>query len=269
MISIIKYKLPNSANLSLENAFTDRLNQTLKTLPHPGPTGGALVKSNTGFSENSAEYYNTANLAVGKIVEITINVDGGLSMVEKTKSSIVVDETQGKDNSRQTSFDEAANVDSTSITDRNSSGNKTSKMSGTEQQVIQSDGYAVTIPIHIRLLVNVVGSKTIDSLLVRHKEDISFSERWYSWRAGRIGFWKDLVMCQDLIRERKKLALDSESDIVGKIDTRVTDAIKNKVAKMSFQTLNGQAAAIKDKDTYSFGVASNLDVITAAEASRI
>ena len=272
---ILKYKLPNSANLSLENAFTDRLNQTLNTLPKQGPKGGMIPKSDTGFSENSAEYYNTANLAVGKIVEITISVDGGVMVVDKTKSSTTVDNSSGHDNGRQDNFkyDGSGNMiddgQTSSTSERDTKSTRNSTMVGKDQQVIKKEDFAITIPIHIRLLVNVVGSKTIDGLLVRHKEDISFSERWYSWRAGRIGFWKDLVMCQDLIKERKKLSLDGENDVVGKIDARVRSAIASKVAKMSFQTLGGQAAAIKDVDTYSFGVASNLYVITAAEASRI
>jgi hypothetical protein len=140
---------------------------------------------------------------------------------------------------------------------------------GTEQQIVKNDDVLVTIPIHVRLLVNVVGPKTIDSLLVRYKEDISFGERWYSWRAGRISFWKDLVMCQDLIRERKRQILENDGDVINNIDSRVRNAIVNKVAKMSFKTLDGRSGDIKDVDTMSFGVASNLYVITAAEASRI
>ena len=76
-------------------------------------------------------------------------------------------------------------------------------------------------------------------------------------------------MCQDLIRERKRQALDSDGDVVNKIDARVRNAIVQKVAKMSIKTYSGKATEIKDTDTMSFGVASNLYVITAAEASRI
>lgn len=241
---VLKFKLPNSANLSLESVINNKL--------------GAPTNMSSGFSEDSQEYYNTSNLAIGKIIEVTISIDGGVHIFNKTKTSTT------NDNGISNYFEGNEIVpDNATVTKRDS----TTK--GTEQQIVKNDDILVTIPIHVRLLVNVVGSKTIDSLLVRHKEDIGFGERWYSWRAGRISFWKDLVMCQDLIRERKRQALDSDGDVVSKIDARVRNAIVNKVAKMSFKTLGGKAAEIKDVDTMSFGVASNLYVITAAEASRI
>ena len=241
---ILKFKLPNSANLSLESAINNKL--------------GAPTNMSSGFSEDSQEYYNTSNLAIGKIIAVTICVDGGVSIFNKTKTSTT------KDNGISNYFEGNEIIpDNATVTKRDS----TTK--GTEQQIVKNDNVLVTIPIHVRLLVNVVGPKTIDSLLVRHKEDIGFGERWYSWRAGRISFWKDLVMCQDLIRERKRQVLDNDGDVVNKIDARVRNAIVNKVAKMSFKTLGGQASEIKDVDTMSFGVASNLYVITAAEASRI
>ena len=253
---VLKFKLPNSANLSLESELTDKLKGILNKVP--GHNGKDYPNAKTGLSENSQEYYNTANLAIGKIIEVTITLDGGVRTFNKTKTSTT------NDNGISNYF-EGNNIvpDNTTVTERES----TTK--GTEQQIVKNDDVLVTIPIHVRLLVNVVGPKTIDSLLVRHKEDIGFDERWYSWRSGRISFWKDLVLCQDLIRERKRQALDSDGEVVNSIDARVRNAILQKVAKMSIKTYDGKASEIKDTDTMSFGVASNLYVITAAEASRI
>ena len=208
-------------------------------------------------------------MAIGKIIEVTITLDGGIRTIVKEKTSRTVDNTNSSDYSRQDQYDENADHTGSSTTERTSNSTKEGTMVGTDQQIIKNDDILVTIPIHVRLLVNVVGPKTIDSLLVRHKEDISFDERWYSWRSGRISFWKDLVMCQDLIRERKRQAMDDDSEVVSKIDARVRNAIVQKVAKMSIKTYSGKATEIKDTDTMSFGVASNLYVITAAEASRI
>ena len=253
---VLKFKLPNSTNLSLESELTDKFKDVLSKVP--GHNGRDYPNAKSGLSENSQEYYNTANLAIGKIIEVTITLDGGVRTFNKTKTSTTND--NGVSN-----YFEGNNIvpDNTTVTERES----TTK--GTEQQIIKNDDVLVTIPIHVRLLVNVVGPKTIDSLLVRHKEDISFDERWYSWRSGRISFWKDLVLCQDLIRERKRQALDSDGEVVNSIDARVRNAILQKVAKMSIKTYGGKATEIKDTDTMSFGVASNLYVITAAEASRI
>ena len=33
--------------------------------------------------------------------------------------------------------------------------------------------------------------------------DMSFKERWYQWKADRIGFFMDLMLCRDLIRKHR------------------------------------------------------------------
>ena len=114
-----------------------------------------------------------------------------------------------------------------------------------------------------------VPTSTIEGLLVRFKEDISFSERWMSWRAGRIKFWRDLVLCQDLINESKRNAIKDDAGVTSAIDNRVRDAVEKKLATVAYKSLEEKTSEYSNLDSYSFGVASNLYVITAAEAAKI
>lgn len=224
---ILRFKLPNTTNLSLENSNTSVKEVHLKD----------------GKEYPDLQAYS--NLAIGKLIEIKVNMNAGYVHMTKERT-----------------MDEIEYENDGSI--------KPSKSSKTKEQEIAEDpGVVKSIPVIVRLLVNVVSTKAIESLLVRYKEDIGFTERWYSWRAGRISFWKDLVFCQDLIKEHKKNVITSDNNLVKNIDERVNNAIKTKLANISIKTLDKGINSVTPADTYSFGVASNLYVITASEATKI
>lgn len=124
---------------------------------------------------------------------------------------------------------------------------------------------SVNVPVIVKMLVNVVGNNAIESLLIRHKEDVSFSERWFSWRAGRISFWSDMVLCTDLINESIRNSISPDNSIVSDVDSRVNTAFLNKLSNIAVAANDGRDP--KGLDVYSFGVASNLYVITNTEAS--
>ena len=69
----------------------------------------------------------------------------------------------------------------------------------------------VTIPVTVRLATSVVPGGVLTALMSANKTEDTIVERFHSWRAGRIAFWKDLVMCQDMIDNRKKLLLDDKT----------------------------------------------------------
>lgn len=92
----------------------------------------------------------------------------------------------------------------------------------------ETDGkpYTVTVPINVRLLANVIPNTSVEHLMAAKSEDISFIERYYAWRSGRISLIKDLIMCQDLIDEHKKMLLKDDTGIAQEILRRVTNAKK-------------------------------------------
>lgn len=74
-----------------------------------------------------------------------------------------------------------------------------------------------TIMVNVRLISTIVPSTLINGVVDHNSRDLSFSERWDLWRSGQIGFWKDLVMCQDLIDEHKKVLNKDTNQVFGEI----------------------------------------------------
>lgn len=124
---------------------------------------------------------------------------------------------------------------------------------GVDTPVTEEKPYSVTIPINIRLLSSVLPNNSIVNLLTRNKEDDSILERYYKWRAGRISFIKDLILCQDLIDEYKRtLATDSDG-VISEIFRRVTSSKRYGLISQN----------------PSLNVASNIIVITSETAKEV
>lgn len=111
----------------------------------------------------------------------------------------------------------------------------------------------VTIPVSIRLMTSVIPNATIAHLLASKTEDIGVTERYHAWRAGRIGFIKDLIFCQDLIDEHKRAIVGDDSGTVAEIMRRVNNAKK-------FGLITGNPSLVS---------ASNIFVITEEVAREI
>lgn len=80
---------------------------------------------------------------------------------------------------------------------------------------IDRDSYV--LPIAIRLMVNILPSSDLKELFThRDSFDMNMKERWYAYKAGMLGFWKDLVFCQDLIAKYRRMAIQDKSG-VGKV----------------------------------------------------
>lgn len=90
----------------------------------------------------------------------------------------------------------------------------------------ESKKQSVTVPVNVRLMVSVLPNLTINKLLTLKTEDNSITERYHLWRAGRIGFIKDLIFCQDLIDEYKKATVGDESGTLQEILRRVNNSKK-------------------------------------------
>lgn len=112
---------------------------------------------------------------------------------------------------------------------------------------------AYDIPISIRLMVSQLPEQSMTHLLSMGNADVSLSERFHAWRAGRIGFIKDLVLCQDLITEHKKALMMDKDGSYGEIIRRVNN--------------NKQAGLISNNP--SLATASNIAIISDACARNI
>lgn len=69
---------------------------------------------------------------------------------------------------------------------------------------IKDNDCEVTVPVLIRVNAMYMATAPLVHILASGSKDISFGARFKKWRLGGIDFWRDLVLCQDLIDEHKK-----------------------------------------------------------------
>ncbi|MGF6603696.1 hypothetical protein P3T23_008450 [Paraburkholderia sp. GAS448] len=76
---------------------------------------------------------------------------------------------------------------------------------------VKHEDRTVTVPVSIRLVVNTIPTDQLIRVLSPGDEITSSKERYHGWRAGRLAFWKDLILCRDLVdAHRKNLMADGD-----------------------------------------------------------
>ena len=110
-----------------------------------------------------------------------------------------------------------------------------------------------TVKMGFRLMVNTLPSNIIASLLSNGTADRNFMERFHAWRSTRIGFIRDLILCQDLIDEKYKMAVQDKTGKAAEMYERIS---KNKI-------FGGLSAAP------TLGNSSNIFVISEEDAQQI
>lgn len=103
------------------------------------------------------------------------------------------------------------------------------KMLNVEIVVSKPDAEKVvtrTVPITVRLAVMPVGTESMKTILARHANDTSLTERFHSWRGGSISFWRDLVFCQDMIDEYRQALHSDPSGAAAEVARRQAMAKK-------------------------------------------
>jgi hypothetical protein len=84
-----------------------------------------------------------------------------------------------------------------------------------------------TIQIGIRLLITTLASTPLSNMLTfKTAADMDMGERYHSWRAGRIDFVRDLILCRDLITKHRNMAASDKSSVYRNILNRETNNLK-------------------------------------------
>ncbi len=96
-------------------------------------------------------------------------------------------------------------------------------------QITGEEGIKMSIPISIRLIANRMSEPTLVHLMSLASNDTTFKERYHAWRAGRLSFVKDLVLCQDIISAHKKALMNDKDGVYSEIINRVN---QNKIVSM-------------------------------------
>ena len=131
----------------------------------------------------------------------------------------------------------------------------------------KSSEQTVKVPVLIKPLVNITSLNTISKLFVSNKEDISFVERYYKWKAGAIN-WSDFFFAKDLIKQYKTDLITGESELIGKIEGRKQDKDFKKAGNSILHTLE-KFKFDKSFLSASYGENSNIFVITKEELKEI
>lgn len=120
-------------------------------------------------------------------------------------------------------------------------------------QISGEEGTKMSIPISIRLIANRMPEPSLVHLMSLSSADTSFKERYHAWRAGRLSFVKDLILCQDIITAHKKALINDKDGVYSEIINRVN---QNKIVSMQ-------------SGDVSLASASNLFVISQNTAEAI
>lgn len=82
----------------------------------------------------------------------------------------------------------------------------------------------VNIPVSVRLAPALLNDESLVQIFTHRKEDTGIVERWHSYRAGRISLIKDMIFCQDLIKEYRRAAIKDRTGTLNEIARRVSNA---------------------------------------------
>lgn len=110
---------------------------------------------------------------------------------------------------------------------------------------INSGKSSAVIPVQLRLIVSAITPKVLASIFKSAAKNMTFTERYHSWRAGVIST-ADFTLCKDIIREHRETLLGDRSGTY---------------AAMTSRRASAQASGLLRRDP-SIGAASNIAVFT-------
>ncbi len=80
-----------------------------------------------------------------------------------------------------------------------------------------------SLKLQVRLLVSSIPESSIQAILSNGTLDSSMSERYHAWRSGKLEFIRDLILCQDMIDEKMRMAVKDTSGVGAEIHRRVAE----------------------------------------------
>lgn len=92
---------------------------------------------------------------------------------------------------------------------------------------IKENGHEADIDVSIRLRVKSTGQDAITKLMAGKAKDTSARMRYLQWDARELSFWRDIVLCSDLIEANKKAMIQDKDGTIATLANRRT---KNRIA---------------------------------------
>ena len=110
-----------------------------------------------------------------------------------------------------------------------------------EVELVHNDK-TLRLPIAIRLNTKTVDTQSLLHILGNSKDNKSAKERYHGWRSGELQFWRDIVLCEDLIKAHRTTLAKDKSGIYAEIMNRKNG---NALATVMSKELSvGSASAI-------------------------
>lgn len=111
-------------------------------------------------------------------------------------------------------------------------------------------GENITMPVTIRLLVSSVPSKAMVNVMsAQDVLDQDLGERFHGWRSGRLRFWQDLVLCNDLVDKRIKSSIQDPTGVLAIIRKRQSSNTLSGLSGGQATVANATNMAVLSSDT--------------------
>ena len=135
---------------------------------------------------------------------------------------------------------------------------------------ISKNGQALSVPIAIRLLVNELRPATIVKMFGKGELDRSFTERYYKWKAGRISFFNDLILCRDLIKEHKKSLMEDRDEVLTEIHSRANkNLLAGLISKQPSVATSSNLYVISESTATAIKRSSGLDITNFSQRQKL
>lgn len=114
---------------------------------------------------------------------------------------------------------------------------------------VESNGNRGVFPVSVRLATAVIDHEVLLHILGSSGRDNSYRERFHRWKSGDLQFWRDLVLCQDLIEENKKLLMKDKTGALAELNQRRAGNSFAALASGTPSIGSASAMAVISKDT--------------------
>lgn len=109
---------------------------------------------------------------------------------------------------------------------------------------LSSDKESRKIPVSIRLIVSGIKVNILKSIFTSASKNEDIKERYHMWRAGQIGFIRDLILCQDILDQDIKNRIEDTSGAWREMKERQSRNRMNTLLTLGMRPSVGQAANI-------------------------
>ncbi len=83
---------------------------------------------------------------------------------------------------------------------------------------VQHEERSANIPVAIRLMASIVPTRSVMSMFTfKDATAMDMKERWHGFRAGRLEFWRDLVLVRDLIDAHRTASIKDKDGVYSQI----------------------------------------------------